>query len=540
MPEFNPDSYLKKTASKDAFDPDAYLAKKSPTTPGFESALAGAAQGATFGFADELTGAAKSAVKTAFGDKKLSDLPKTYRDERDKTRAYFDKARQDNPGLYTTGEVGGTIGTAFIPGVAPAKGLSALGAATAGAKIGALQGLGTSEADLTKGQISQTASDVGTGAVVGGVAGGAFNLLGRAAAKATPTEVAKKTTRVLLSTPEEAVERYIQNPEAVKNAKPLNRIADDFAKAVEALKQDTVQGSAASRQTLQKEGTRFSGKEIGDKVQGTIDKLIFRSEGVFDPQDQAAIKYLETLRDTYSGAPSISANRLKDAIQKIDQVTEWEVAPGQFAKLDAGIKKEVRKAFDELLKTSSPAYKESMKDVAKNASLLDIVNQKTANKDTLTNYLKSIGTGKRQFAAEELQAFDQARGTNFFDQVKDSLTKQAFDKAATNGSRNVNFYKTLGEAGESTNIPFGKQAGALTGAVVDKYGPKIAQKAVDTARQIESLKGTAGYQRAVAPILDLARKGDPAAVATFEILQSNQSNSTNAFERRLNTMRGNE
>ncbi len=118
-----------------------------------ESAVRGFAQGASLGFADEISGAAES----LFSDK-------TYEQARNESRANFDAARKANPGSYTAGEVGGSIATAAIP----LGGTATLAKAVqTGARIGAINAYGQSEADNAKDAIR----DVAVGSVMG--AGGA-------------------------------------------------------------------------------------------------------------------------------------------------------------------------------------------------------------------------------------------------------------------------------------------------------------------------------------------------------------------------------
>lgn len=125
----------------------------------------GLAQGASLGFADEIVGGAGAAKRALFDEteKPIEDL---YREERDQSRAAFKAARERSPGLYTTGEVGGAVGTAFIPGLQGAS-IPKLAA------LGATQALGASEADT----MGQMATDVAKGTATGAAFGGAGKLV---------------------------------------------------------------------------------------------------------------------------------------------------------------------------------------------------------------------------------------------------------------------------------------------------------------------------------------------------------------------------
>lgn len=121
-----------------------------------ESGLRGLAQGGSLGFADEITGA----LESLFSDK-------TYEQARDESRANYAKAKESNPSTYLAGEVGGGIGTAFIPGLNIVKGASLAKTAGQAALQGGLMGAGYSEAD----NIGAMAIDAGKGAALGGTLG---------------------------------------------------------------------------------------------------------------------------------------------------------------------------------------------------------------------------------------------------------------------------------------------------------------------------------------------------------------------------------
>jgi len=150
------------------------------------AALGGAVQGATLGFSDELTGLGTAAAGTLTGQP--GSFLERYRAARDENRAGLAKAKEEHPWAYGAGEVaGGLATTPLLPGGAAAAGTkvgakaAALAAAKAGAIGGAAQGLGTSNAELTTGdlgQARQAASDAAKGALFGGVAGGVLGFAG--------------------------------------------------------------------------------------------------------------------------------------------------------------------------------------------------------------------------------------------------------------------------------------------------------------------------------------------------------------------------
>ena len=173
MPKFISDEDMAKmeaeqpqAAPKKNFISDDDMAKMEAEQPSeLESGARGIAQGLTMGFADEISGGAEALWEAAKGDPRtFGELYKQYRDE---SRQNFKKAQEANPGTYTTGEVAGAIGSAFIPGLNVAKGAGLAANVGKAALQGGLMGLGSSEAE----DLSGMAKDTATGAALGGAGG---------------------------------------------------------------------------------------------------------------------------------------------------------------------------------------------------------------------------------------------------------------------------------------------------------------------------------------------------------------------------------
>ena len=183
----------------------------APSEPGSEigygeSFARGAAQGATFGFADEIAGAAGAVGASLSGDPR--SFGDAFRAERDESRAAFRAAEEANPKISLAGNL---IGGAAVPlpgggvvglGRAALRGGQAIRAgAKAGAKVGAATGaafgLGSSEADLTRGDFGGAARDTAQGAVVGGALGAGVGAAERGIARVargvfTPTAAGRE------------------------------------------------------------------------------------------------------------------------------------------------------------------------------------------------------------------------------------------------------------------------------------------------------------------------------------------------------------
>lgn len=172
--------------SFDSLQPDDTQMPPAEDVSKTESALRGGAQGLSFGFADELTGALESMLG-----------PKTYEQARDESRSNYDKAEAANPKTYMAGEVAGSVAPAIAAtvatGGAAAPGLAATAAKAIApttlkgmAALGAVTGLGHSDADLTKGDVAGAAKDTALGAGEGFVAGGVAKGLSAAAENLLP------------------------------------------------------------------------------------------------------------------------------------------------------------------------------------------------------------------------------------------------------------------------------------------------------------------------------------------------------------------
>jgi hypothetical protein len=173
------------TAARNALTPEEARAlglKPPPNVSKLESFGRGVAQGASGGFVDELGGVGTAIGDMAhrvFGDRDPS-LPappsavQSYREGRDEHRADDKKAEDAHKYLYGGGQLLGGVATALVPG---AKGADAVARIGQAAKAGGAFAAGSSEADLTKGQVPQFVRDVAVGSAVGGAVGGAGELL---------------------------------------------------------------------------------------------------------------------------------------------------------------------------------------------------------------------------------------------------------------------------------------------------------------------------------------------------------------------------
>lgn len=290
----------------------------SPT----ESAVRGLAQGATLGFADELAGGLGALGDIALGGKPLASFGESYERERDESRAAYDAAKEYNPKTYLASEIGGGIGTAFIPGLGAlnaARGAQIGTVVAKGALQGGLMGLGSSTGD----DVAELALDTTKGAALGAGGGAAGYGLGKAAGGVADSLADSKVGQYLLS-------KYKGLSGGVANK--LDELAE-------------VQGARAlgleraTQKKLGQDATRAVGRQALDenilKIGSNTEDLIGRNEALkkaalssreaaykqiddagasqFDPLEVAA-----AVEDKVLGKMNRSYDDTKDIIKKLE------------------------------------------------------------------------------------------------------------------------------------------------------------------------------------------------------------------------------
>lgn len=143
-----------------------------PEVGKLESFGRGAVQDATFGFGDEIAGVASA----LFGDKDYAG--QRYRKGRDTNRENNKAAQAANPWSYAAGGLAGSVATSFVPGLGLANtGAKLSKVALQAGKIGALSGIGHSEAEdlggLAKDALASGALSAATGGALSKIVGGA-------------------------------------------------------------------------------------------------------------------------------------------------------------------------------------------------------------------------------------------------------------------------------------------------------------------------------------------------------------------------------
>ena len=251
------------------------------------------------GFGDEIKAGIAAGVAKLFGGAATQniDIGDLYREARTSERAKLEKARQDQPLTSFAGQMFSDVGIAGK--TLKTLGLAGQGFGTAikgGTVLGGTTALGETE-DLTN--IPQTLKDVATGAVAGGVVGGAVQQAIPAAQKAIPamSGMAKKGLQKAFGVKPEAVKTFqelgIEPTFAdVSNFAGLQNFIKDVPLAgkpiTEALQKQVNDISGQIQNVSKSQGGTYgqAGKEIVKGAENIIEKSKLRDQQLYGKVDE--------------------------------------------------------------------------------------------------------------------------------------------------------------------------------------------------------------------------------------------------------------
>lgn len=238
------------------YDTGAISPSKSKERGTVDAVVRSVANGATLGHADELVGVVGGGIDAITSDKSLIDA---YRDNRDFARKGDADAQDQHPGISLAGNIAGSV----LTGGAVTGGLAKAGAAGMKGVLagGAIDALGQSDADLTKGEIGKASMDVAGGTLLAGGIGLVGKGLGKTvdtladqnALRASASQHAVDALKPILSQQEilnnkglakelggELLdEDIIKFGRSVKNMQPdLERVLKDKGQAIGALRKE--------------------------------------------------------------------------------------------------------------------------------------------------------------------------------------------------------------------------------------------------------------------------------------------------------------
>ena len=536
-----------------------------------ESLARGTAQGASFGFADEIAGALGGMYddfsKALSGDQVPVDIKRdefgnitpeslaemnkdaSYEKRRDAYRNADRVAQEANPTTYGAGEIGGAIGTAFIPGMGvlnAGKGANLATKIGMGAVQGGLTGAGQSEADDLMG----LAKDTGTGAVLGGALTGvgekvvapALNKVGNALSKSGDAAdyLLAKMGKVGANVPEEYTERYLKNPNAIRNAMSKEDLAAsllDETGGLSQLKENIGKADALAWSKLDTD-TVIPKAELLDDVAKQLKGDILNEYGNLSRTEGFGASYqkiraiddeLEKIGKAYG--KNISEADLKAIVQDLRSIAySYEGSP-KYTHQGEGLRR-LASTFDTYLKGGNKDYEALMEPVADKTRLLKDLERNFINKQDPDSYDKFFQKIKRWGNAEDassmksgIKRLDDVTGTSIGEDINNTLTKDAFSKSDTNGSRKTMFGTVIGGgAGSLIGGPVGgvvgSAIGAATGQIADKYAGAVMRNILDgriaAGEGLQAIAPKLG--KYAKPLMEAAQRGNKSLAATHFLL----------------------
>lgn len=323
-------------------------------------------QGLSMGFGDELEGVENATIQSiaeTFGlreDDKKSWGDK-YIEERNKQRTKLGQMQEDSPVVSTVSELGGSLPTAFLPGMGMAKGATTLANMGKAAVQGGVAGLGHSDAEDLKGMATDTAFGAGLGAAFQGVGekvlAPAARYIGQKSGE-TMSRVGnfvsdkfddglKKLGKVGANVPEDATEAYLKNPGRYQNAKSIEELKDSLDKVIQ-LRQQGADGLETVWQSLK------------SQYDDALDLKRLELDDAFNLARETA----DTARSSYSNATTDLVNDLKSV--RPDSNTVDDIASA-IESLGNQVSKGSSEAFDALDREGVTTSRSQVVNFLKNA-----------------------------------------------------------------------------------------------------------------------------------------------------------------------------
>ncbi len=492
-----------------------------------EAGARGAAQGATLGFGDELAGVG-GVLGNQLGKMGVDSVESThpevqsrldsiashaptdldiYKKSRNEERSANQAAEKAHPGTSFAGNLVGGVANPLARAAGSLKGAMA---------YGGTQGLGSSDADLTEGDVQGAALDTGLGS--------GFGAAGAAVGKAIPKAIdgAKWLTKKALTTlgpSEEAITARLAG-KAQPSALSYPELAEDMGGTLKTLKGQISEKSDEAAKMLSSEANlpRSYATTPIDEALTAQGKLI----GSTDKQVQSVLNSLKEDMSQYGD--NISERDVKTLIKKLDDNINWDDQSQN--KLNQTLEG-IRSKLDRTLKFQNPAYKQAIKPVSQRMAVLDNIKRQFNFRNIPGEGLQPTDTtaSKVQTALRENKAVTQKNleklkgftDKDYPELAKDYHLSQQFENTGPNGSRRTVLGGAMGGLlGLGTPAAIGVGAGA--GAVLDRYGGKAVGNLIDGYLKA----GNSAAFGKFAPIIKKAAEKGPQSLAVLSsILSSN-------------------
>lgn len=462
-------------------------------------------QGATVGFADEIGAGALALTTDPTLPNYFERLKMNYEMAKDEIRGANKASEEANPGTYMAGDVAGGIVAGLATGgvgsvanlgkVGVQQGVKALSkqalkTGLQGAAFGSAAGLGYSDADLTKGEIEQAATDT----AVGGLVGGAGSVLLPTAFK-TAGKVTNVTKELVSDLP--LAKDFVKAFNTRKQGIPVvgSKAQELIAQDVENISKELVKGTT--------EQIKQSSKNMGEilkSVKNTEDlpKLIGDFEkqldvGEYLPDDKAKLQNLldqlkeKVTKETIEPGKDIAKRNLEKKM-RIEEAT----APmfGESVSFP-----NVKETPDALIALRKKLNKEGLEEVS---ALTENIPEDKITKETISKVkdlnLENLYDLKKRFrdlkesGKVEFSANDTLK--TFMKEIDNTIEQKAGKESFSDFLTNKQKMKDAFQAGK---IISGLDENSKLGPDVDLNLQKFLINAGDDLKKRPDLKRAFGY-----------------------------------------------
>lgn len=482
--------------------------KTSPVTAFTTGAIQGAVP-----FASAIGGIGKTAMDAVTGTRgplagsDFGDLVDDYRNTRDSFSHDVRTAADAHPKTAFAGNLAGGFTNPLFNG---ANTLPKMAGA------GAIQGLGLSDADLTKGEVK--------GAGIHTVLGALGGALGYGAGKAVPklwdgTKYLAKKGLTTLGPSEEAINARLAG-RAQPDALSYPELAENMSGSVKNLRDQISEKAKDASDALSTNPALPK-----QYVIAPIDDAIRAQGKLIGSTDKQVADVLGGLKkDLAQYGDMISEKEIKTLIQKMDDNINWD-DQGQ-NKLNQVIEG-LRHKFDQTLKFQNSSYKSAMIPVSERVAVMDnirrqfnlrnVPGQGLQPTDTTASKIQTALRENKAVTQESLEKLKDFTGADYSDLAKNYQLSQQFENTAPNGARRTVLGGAVGGLlGHGSPGAIG--VGAATGATLDKYGGQAAGKMIDAYLAAGNSAAFGKFE----PVIKAAvEKGPEALAVTGSILSTN-------------------
>ncbi len=532
----------------------------------------GASQGLSMGTADEAVSVVRAAEEVIKNPDKRSfqGFLESYESNLDTARSQLKESQNNQPVEYYASEMAGASALAFVPGlgwVAPIKNASMAQKLVQAGGIGAILGAGTSEAKLTKGEVTQFVEDVAKGSGIGlgtQLGASAIGKLGGgiiAKIKSLPEERAIKAAtggqdisarRGLTDTThkspgrfsivnqrEKTAGRHVLDEKIIGWLDNVNNIAPKLEEAFD--KYGKMIGFIGETIDNSIGGQSVNMQNIAKKIVDYAEKIPLTTHG--KKLQKALMEEAENLKEM----GTVSFKHAQDV-----KNTSFKYKPG-----DADAFLSNQKVVNKVKKIISKEMEETVDKVLKIANSKDLIKSERAFLEKEMNKFKSGPAPKSpdavryankftKAAQKDLDVLDRIENLSdaerrIFGQYKDVKARyKTFVKLkdmSTNRSQKDKDLRWLSPSdiamGSTASLAQGIATGSfspsmaaiglaagLTNKFVRQRGSAFVSRGADAFLKTFKTSGVKAFSEALGPVFEAAQKANPSAIATLELLQA--------------------